>query len=278
MPLLRRSGEALSSSFKTLAEKAEADISHLVCEHCDFKGQRHLPLYHSPLEEDLIPVKPILLAPSKRLRLTDLPYDILIDICDRLEPRSLINLCTAYPPLHQDLVTTTSLLGRSHIQCFYLRTSPHHPLSNVLLPPKLPQSSRFRPILGVTTNWIYSKVAPYRELVSDFSLLSLEAYNEFGIRKNASGRKVDFYLALPFGLNFDAFERDENGKCMREVGRYEERVVAKIWKSWGIMGRQVRSHGNSDQAQGKATILEESRSGKNLFDKVCDSISLSLLN
>ncbi|KAG8873851.1 hypothetical protein FRB98_008764, partial [Tulasnella sp. 332] len=272
------------------AEAAERYLRTFRCSSCDYSGPGPRAVFRHkyyqgclPLLEEGASIPQI--GRHHRVHLTDLPMDLIMEICEVLNPASLMALCEAFEPLHRCLISTSTLLARNTIRCHYLRTSVYRP---AILPGATPRSSPRlqltkipssptlstkppfdentqpsepkqdevrialprRAILGVTADWTYYSSTHHYHLSSDNSLLSYDAFKEFDVRQNVTGKNIDFFLALPFGVTM--------ANCNEP---YESIVLQKVWKTWGTVGRRIRSVGSSDQALRKGMLIPSDLDG-----------------
>ncbi|KAG8995154.1 hypothetical protein FRB94_009371 [Tulasnella sp. JGI-2019a] len=269
-----------SSPGKARMEAAERHLQAFRCSSCDYDGPGPRSLSRHRYYNNCLPLVEGSVRRSQRLGFTDLPVDLIMEICEVLNPASLMALCEAFPPLHRCLISSSTLLARNTIQCHYLRTSVYRPLTlspgtpssfarrQLMTIPSSPtistklsfdslESLKAKPeqgelvtslprraILGVTADWTYYASTHRYHLSSDNSLLSYDAFKEFDVRKNMSGKNIDFFLALPFSVTM-----------ANSSGPYESLVLRKVWKTWGAVGRRIRSVGGSEQASRKGVLL-----------------------
>lgn len=200
-----------------LAEYQESPFSHMYsplvgdsynCPHCDFaqlpavapstaprqvpgfekpqgsaqaKHRRHkksssstprsTPSSHSTLKQSA--------AKRQKVQLSDLPDEILAVICSHLETEELTPFAQAWDHIGGDggVINRFDIIRSREMICFCFKKSTKGALLGV----------------GVSVR----KQGRIGSLESEFDLLSLEAFKDFGIRKSVQGLSFDHWLPLP---------------------------------------------------------------------------------
>jgi ubiquitin-protein ligase len=125
-------------------------------------------------------------TPGVRLRiisrqLADLPDEILLLICNELDTEELFVFARAWNRIggEEGVMTRFDLIRTRELQCFCLKKGFSEPGVQ----------------LGIGVNVIQR--GRQGTLESEFDLLSLQAYKDFGIRRSVQGLRFQYWLPLP---------------------------------------------------------------------------------
>ncbi|KAF9565751.1 hypothetical protein CPC08DRAFT_747776 [Agrocybe pediades] len=152
-------------------------ISTYTCDKCPY-GSPALPHHHivPPVSNNRATTIPTILArPPAQCQFSKMNDDILDELASHLPSESLISLSKAHPRFWE-IVKSHHILIRRELHCFFLKV----PLNEAILG------------IGVSLD------PKARTLSSDFDWLSLEAFDDFYIRKSIEKRPFQYFLPLAF--------------------------------------------------------------------------------
>jgi hypothetical protein len=138
--------------------------------------------------------------PSITRQLTSLPDEILLLICNELDTEELFGFAKAWGRIGGEggVITRFDLIRTRELQCFCLKEN-------------------FRNAqLGVGVNVV--KRGRVGTLESEFDILSLQAYNEFYIRRSVQGLPFQYWLPLPISPRHYESVKDEVNASASRIG------------------------------------------------------------
>ena len=135
-------------------------------------------------------------------QLSSLPDEILLLICNELDTDELLGFARAWDRIggEEGVMTRFDLIRTRELQCFCLKKS----------------FSERGVQLGVGVDVIQR--GHQRTIESEFDILSLQAFEEFGIHRSVQGLRFEYWLPLPISPRHYDSVRDEVKKSTSRIG------------------------------------------------------------
>lgn len=133
---------------------------------------------------------------ASRIDISELPDELLAHVCDRLDDEDLVNFSKSWNRVGgtRGVVAKFNLIRNREMQCFVLKKSFKETKLGI----------------GVSITGKGQK----RTLESEFDLLSLQAFNDFGVKRSVQGLPFSHWVPLPLSGRHFKMVQDEVNKCL----------------------------------------------------------------